>query len=285
MSEVEGLKSQICEIGRRVYQRGFAAANEGNLSVRIDDERVLCTPTLQCKGFMQPSDLCTVDMQGTQIEGNKKRTSEILLHLEIYRRRPDLRSIVHCHPPHATAFAIAREPIPMCVLPEAEVFLGEVPIAPYATPGSQNFAETIAPYIDRSRVIVLANHGTVSFDAELEKAYWWTEILDAYCRILILTRQLGGFQYLCNKDARELLEIKRRWQIDDPRIDAGLPESQLCRFPTFGDHWSEAGLRQAAFQPHSDQGRGGDADFVEKIAQRVAHLLQQTPRAEPSEDR
>ena len=127
---IENLKQQICEIGRRVYQKGFAAANEGNISARAGDDLVLCTPTLTCKGFMTPDDICMVDMKGQQVAGNKKATSEVLLHLNIYRQRPDVASVVHCHPPHATAFAVAREPVPMGVLPEPDIFLGEVPIAP-----------------------------------------------------------------------------------------------------------------------------------------------------------
>ena len=127
---IEKLKADICEIGRRVYSKNYVAANEGNLSVRLDDNTVLCTPTLCCKGFMTPEDICTVDMQGNQLAGERKRTSEVLLHLEIYKHRPDVKSIVHAHPPHATAFAVAREPIPHGVLPEPDIFLGEVPISP-----------------------------------------------------------------------------------------------------------------------------------------------------------
>ena len=134
---VHRIKQDICEIGRRIYNRGFAAANDGNISVRISDNEVLCTPTLHCKGFLKPEDIATVDMQGNQIAGRKKRSSEALLHLEIYRQRTEIKSVVHCHPPHATAFAIAREAIPQCVLPEVEVFLGDVPITKYETPGGQ----------------------------------------------------------------------------------------------------------------------------------------------------
>lgn len=275
MEDVEELKQQICEIGRRLYHKGFAAANEGNLSARIGDELVLCTPTLFCKGFMQPDDLCTVDLQGRQVAGRRKRTSEILLHLEIYRRRPELRAIVHCHPPHATAFAIAREPIPLCVLPEAEVFLGEVPLAPYATPGSQAFAETIVPFIERCKVIVLANHGTVSFDTGIERAYWWTEILDAYCRMLLLARQLGSFHYLDPQSARDLLDIKRAWQIDDPRNSENRSDCELCTFPSFREAWLAAGASQRAFPPYGQTQPADLEALVERIAARVAEKLHQ----------
>jgi hypothetical protein len=124
------IKEQICEIGRRVYAKGFAAANDGNITVRLNDRELLCTPTMVSKGFMKPEDICKVDYEGKQLAGTKKRTSEVLLHLVVYKHRPDVNAVVHCHPPHATAFAVAHEPIPKCTMPEFEVFLGEVPVIP-----------------------------------------------------------------------------------------------------------------------------------------------------------
>src|SRR5262249_46017031 len=137
---VHQIKLEICDIGRRIYNRGFAAGNDGNISYRLGPNEVLCTPTMVSKGFLKPEELCTCDMEGNQLTGRKKRTSEVLLHLAIMKERPDVKSVVHCHPPHATAFAVAREPIPQCVLPEVEVFLGDVPITRYETPGGQKFA-------------------------------------------------------------------------------------------------------------------------------------------------
>ena len=123
---------------------------------------------------MKPEDICKVDYEGKQLAGTRKRTSEVLLHLAVYKNRPDVNAVVHCHPPHATAFAVAHEPIPKCVLPEVEVFLGEVPIAKYETPGDQQFADTIVPYVKDCNTILLANHGTVTFGPDLEKAYFNT---------------------------------------------------------------------------------------------------------------
>ena len=138
-------KNRCARSAGGVYAKGFAAANDGNITVRLSEERVLCTPTMVSKGFMKPEDICMVDYDGKQLAGTRKRSSEMLLHLAVYKTRPDVNAVVHCHPPHATAFAVAREPIPKCVLPEVEVFLGEVPIAPYETPGDQKFADTIVP--------------------------------------------------------------------------------------------------------------------------------------------
>ena len=154
------LKEQMCDIGRRIWHKGFCAGNEGNHSYRIGADRVLCTPTGISKGFLKPDDICTVDMEGKQVSGKRKRTSEILLHLAIYKERPDVRAVIHSHPPHATAFAVAHEPITKYILPEVEVFLGDVPITKYETPGGKQFAETVLPFVKKTNVIILANHGT-----------------------------------------------------------------------------------------------------------------------------
>ena len=241
------LKELICEIGRRVYNRGFAAANDGNLSIRVGENEVLCSPTMICKGFMKPEDICAVDMQGNQIAGTRKRTSEILLHLEIMKHRPDVKAVVHCHPPHATAFAVAREPIPQCVLPEVEVFMGEIPLAPYETPGTQKFAETVVPFLTATNTIILTNHGTVSFDKDLESAYWKTEILDAYCRILLLAKQLGPINYFSEQQTRELLELKQKLGFDDPRFH--VEDCDLCGNSAFRQGYCERLPEQKAFNP------------------------------------
>jgi L-fuculose-phosphate aldolase len=233
------LKEQICEIGRRLYNKGFAAANDGNITIRLNDKEVLCTPTMVSKGFMKPEDICKVDYEGKQLAGTRKRTSEVLLHLAIYKKRPDVNAVVHCHPPHATAFAVAGEPIPKCVLPEVEVFLGEVPTALYETPGTQKFAETIVPHLAQSNTIILANHGTVTFGPNLENAYFNSEIIDAYCKILILARQLGRVNYFSQQQTKELLDLKKRLGYDDARFNRG-ENCDLCANNSFDRGYSEA---------------------------------------------
>lgn len=209
----------ICKIGKRLYARNFVSANEGNLSIRLTPDVVICTPTLICKGDLEPSDLCAVDLSGKLVRDPafdhskfaRKPTSEILLHLEIYRQRADITSVVHSHPPHATAFAITRQPIPTGVLPEPDLFLGTVPMTEYETPGSQKFADTIVPYVKQTNVIVLANHGTVSYANDLERAFWLTEILDSYCRTLILAKSLGDVVCLTEDQQRALRDLRSAW--------------------------------------------------------------------------
>lgn len=217
------LKRQMCDIGHRIWMRGYCGGNEGNHSIRISDNRVLCTPTNISKGFMEPDDLCVVDMEGNMTEPNprgRRRSSEILMHLAIYKHRPDVRAVVHSHPPHATAFALTNTPIPEGIHPEAEVFLGRIPQAAYATPSKPVLGESIVAKIGPdTNTVLMGNHGTVSFDKNLTEAYYKLEILDAYCRILLLTKQLGARPNVLNpSQMTELLEIKEKFGLHDDRL-------------------------------------------------------------------
>jgi L-fuculose-phosphate aldolase len=254
MLNIHKIKQEICEIGDRIYKKGFAAANDGNITYRVSEKEVVCTPTMVSKGFLKPDDLCIVDMEGKQLAGHRKRTSEVMLHLAIMKERPDVKSVVHCHPPHATAFGVAREPVPMCVLPEVEVFLGEVPTTKYAIPGGKEFAETILPFVKKSNVIILANHGTVSFGETVERAYWWTEVLDAYCRILMLAKGLGRVNYFTEPEAKGLLDLKGKWGMTDARNE--MKNCDICANDVFRDSWKETGVVQSAFSPPSFKGNG-----------------------------
>jgi L-fuculose-phosphate aldolase len=278
-------KLEICDIGRRIYNKGFAAGNDGNVSFRLSEKEVLCTPTLVSKGFMKPEDLCIVDMQGNQISGKRKRSSEILLHLTIMRERPDVKSVVHCHPPHATAFAVAREPIPQCILPEIEVFLGDIPITQYKTPGSQEFADTVLPFVQKTNVMILANHGTVSYGETVERAYWWTEILDAYCNILMMARGLGKINYFTEGETRELLALKKKWGFKDARLEEGMQDCDICANDVFRSSWNSTGVDRRAFNAppamavaskQSSAGVNGSTDqeaLVKLITDRVLAAL------------
>jgi L-fuculose-phosphate aldolase len=279
------LRELMCEIGRRVYAKGFAAANDGNISYRLGEDRVLCTPTRVSKGFMKPDDLCIVDMDGKQVAGTRKRSSEILLHLAVMKARADIRSCVHCHPPHATAFAVAHEPIPKCILPEFEVFLGEVAIARYETPGTQAFAETVLPYVKDTDTILLANHGTITYGSDLEDAYFKTEIIDAYCRILMLAKQLGTINYYSDAKAAELIKIKPNLGIPDPRLALGLENCDLCGNSLFREGYSDFVPEPKAFIPAKYQQQepkaapapsknGGDIDgLVQLITDQVMKAM------------
>ena len=216
------MKKQMAEIGHRIWQKGFCAGNEGNHSVRISEDRVLCTPTGISKGFLDADDMCIVDMEGNQVEPNpkgRKRTSEVLVHLAIYKKRPDVKAVIHSHPPHATAFAIAQIPLPEGIHPEAEVFLGKVRTAPYATPSKPELPDSILPLIGpETNTVLMANHGSVSFSFDLTDTYYKLEILDAYCRVLLLTKQLGSVKQLDKGQMTELLEVKKQFGLPDERL-------------------------------------------------------------------
>jgi len=220
------LKEQMCDVGRRIWLKGFCAGNEGNHSYRIGPDRFLCTPTGISKGNLKPDDLCVVDGQGKQISGKRKRTSEILMHLAIYNARPDVTCVIHSHPPHATAFAVAGVELPTCIHPEAEVFLGAVKTAKYVTPGDTRLGESILPYVKDANTIVLQNHGVVCFDTDLEQCYYKLEIVDAYARILILAKQVGSIRPLDSSEMKELLDLKARFGMNDPRHKS--PEGMTC---------------------------------------------------------
>ncbi|MBP7935062.1 MAG: class II aldolase/adducin family protein [Phycisphaerae bacterium] len=267
------LKQEICEVGRKIYTKGFAAANDGNISCRIDKNTVLCTPTMVSKGFLKPDDICTVQMDGKQIAGRKKRTSEVLLHLEIYKQAPEVNAVVHCHPPHATAFSVAGETIPSCILPEVEVFLGTIPTTAYETPGAQDFANTILPFVTKSKIAVLKNHGTVSWGETVDRAYWWTEILDAYCRILLLAKQIGRVERISEPKVEELLDLKERFGIGvDPRR---LQNADLCVNTDFGRGYGQASCCSKppdATMEAAASGPWSDAD-MEKIVQEITDRI------------
>ena len=180
--EIHALKLQICEVGRRLWSRAYVDGNGGNIAIRVGDGIALCTPTLVSKGFMKPEDMCLVDLEGNQLCGEKRRTGEILMHLQtVMKRQPRAVATVHCHPPHATAFAVAGVEPPTCMIPEIEVFIGKVPLAPYRTPGTPEMGALVADLVEHHNTILMANHGVVSWSHNnVEDAYFKMEIIEAY---------------------------------------------------------------------------------------------------------
>ena len=225
--ELNQLKNDICDIGRRLWERDYVDGNGGNISVRVAQNLVLCTPTMVSKGFLKPTDMCLVDLDGNQKAGVKKRTSEILMHLEMMKAQPKAISCVHAHPPHATAFAVARIQPPTCMIPEMEILVGEAPIADYSTPGSVEMGKSVAALVKQHNTILMANHGVVTWGTGLEDAYWKMEIVDAYCRTIVFATQLGTELKTISRDkVQDLLKIKKTLGIPDRRYE--LKECELC---------------------------------------------------------
>jgi L-fuculose-phosphate aldolase len=217
-SVVEGVKEQICDIGSRMWQRGYVDGNGGNLVVRVGKDLAVCTPTLVSKGFMKPKDLCLVDFSGTQLAGERGRTSEILMHLQIMARQPRAVATVHCHPPYATAFGLTGTELPTRLVSEFELFVSAA-IAPYRTPGTPELGRTIANLVDNHNTILMANHGAVAWSHnDVEDAYFKVEILETYCRTVLAAWQLNRpLSELSPLQVRELLKVKDSLGIPDRR--------------------------------------------------------------------
>jgi L-fuculose-phosphate aldolase len=221
------LKEQICAMGKRLWAREYVDGNGGNMAIRVGEDIAICTPTLVSKGSLKPEDMCLVDFEGNQLCGTKKRTSEILMHLQMMKRQPNAIATCHCHPPYATAFAIVGEAPPTCMLPEYEVFCS-VGVAPYRTPGSPEMGKLVAELVDKYNTILMANHGVVTWSHNnIEEAYWRMEIIEAYCRTIVVAGQLGKpINYFTGGQMKEILNIKKSLGYVDPRF--GMKECELC---------------------------------------------------------
>ncbi len=221
------LKMQIVDVGRRMWEREYVDGNGGNIAIRVGEDIAVCTPTLVSKGFMKPEDMALVDFEGNQLLGLKKRTSEILMHLQIMKRQPRAVATAHCHPPTSTGYAVAGIEPPTCMIPEFEVF-SSVAIAPYRTPGTPEMGKLVADLVDKHNTILMANHGVVSWSHNnVEDAYFKMEILEAYCKTVLIAAQLGKEpNTMTPAQLKDLLAIKQNLGIPDPRI--GLKECELC---------------------------------------------------------
>jgi L-fuculose-phosphate aldolase len=247
MNSAYALRREICEVGRRVYQRGYVAANDGNISARMQDDRILCTPTGVSKGFITEDMLAICDLEGNQIAGSMRISSEIRMHLEIYKLRPDIHSVVHAHPPTATGFAVAGIELTQCVLPEVIVSLGGVPLAAYGTPGGPDIVEPMKPLLKDYDAILMANHGAVTLGKTVMDAHFKMETVEHFAKIALVAQQLGSVKTLSDQHVNELIDLRERFGI------VGRPSCDRSELPLAGD------------------GDGGD--LVERITQEVLKQL------------
>ncbi len=215
---VHALKEEIVRTGKKLWDREYVDGNGGNISARISPRWIICTPTMLSKADLTPDDIALVDLESAQVCGERPRTSEILLHLEIYKVVPQARSVIHCHPPYATAHAIAGMIPQSNLLPEQEVFVGPVPLTPYETPGTIEFARTVLPVVKRHNTILLQNHGVVSWADTITHAEWLIEVIETYCKTIVIAGQLRPkLKEIPPEKISDLLAIKRRLGLPDAR--------------------------------------------------------------------
>jgi L-fuculose-phosphate aldolase len=217
--EADALRMEIIQVGRKLWERQYVDGNGGNISVRLGERFLLCTPTMMSKRDMEPADICLSDLDGNILAGGRLRTSELLLHLEIYKDTPRARAVVHCHPPHATAFAMTGSTPPVGLVSEYESSIGPVAVAPYETPGTRAFAETVRPFVQDHNTILLSNHGIVCWADTVSHAEWLVETFESYCKAFLIAQQIGKpLAFLPGNKIEEILAIKRRLGLPDARI-------------------------------------------------------------------
>jgi L-fuculose-phosphate aldolase len=218
-------REEIVRYGRMLHERCFVAAMDGNLSVRLRDNRILVTPTCLSKGSMRPADLVVVDMEGQRVSGRRNVTSEIDMHLLIYRMRPDVQAIVHAHPPTATGFAAAGIALTEPLVCEVVMGLGCIPLARYGTPGTSELAGTLEPYVPHYDAILMSNHGVVTYGDTLEHAYMKMETVEHFAQIALVTHMLGRQQPLKQVEIEKLLLARSKYF--GAKIAASMPMPRM----------------------------------------------------------
>ena len=231
------IKKQICEIGRRIYDHGMVASNDGNISVKLNDHEFLCTPTGVSKGFMTPEYICKIDETGKVLQAYEgfRPSSEIKMHLRVYKERPDVNAVVHAHPLYATSFAIAGIPLTEPIMPEAVISLGCVPIAEYGTPSTEEIPDAVSKYLQYYDAVLLANHGALSFSDSLLSAYHKMESLEFYAQLLYQSKMLGGPKQLSDEQVKTLYALRSKFGMKGkhpadlcPNAKSGKPSCHSC---------------------------------------------------------
>jgi L-fuculose-phosphate aldolase len=214
--DLERLKADIVEVGRRLYQRGFVASNDGNITIRFADDRLLTTPKNVSKGFMNPGMMVVVDLDGRKVAGTSDASSELKMHLEVYRQRADVRAVVHAHPALATGFAVAGIPLDRAVLAEVICTLGSIPIADYATPSTQELPTAVRQYIKAHDGLLLANHGALTVGSDVYAAYYKMETIEHFAKISLTARLLGGERLISQEEVLRLQSLRGLYGIASP---------------------------------------------------------------------
>ena len=222
MNSEEHARAAIVEVGRRLHAREYVASNDGNVSVRLDAGRLLTTPTGVSKGSMTPDMLVVTDFEGRKLAGGRNPSSELLMHLAVYRHRPEVNAVVHAHPPVATGFAVAGIELNRAVLAEVVTTLGSIPIADYGTPSTHELADAVGRYITTHDGLLLANHGALTVSGDLMSAYYKMETVEHFARISLVARLLGGERLLSREEVTRLQSLRGTYGIAAPAPFCGI---------------------------------------------------------------
>jgi L-fuculose-phosphate aldolase len=231
----EQIRADIVEAGRRLYARAYVASNDGNISARLDDSRLITTPKSVSKGFMTPDMMVVVDYEGRKVAGDRDASSELPMHLEVYRNRPDVNAVVHAHPPLATGFAVAGIPLTRAVLAEVVTTLGSIPIAAYGTPSTAELPEAVRKYIKAHDGMLLANHGAVTCGPSVMAAYFKMETIEHFAKISLVARLLGREHLISREEVERLQGLRGFYGIAAPAplctdpAEAGAADQVLCQ--------------------------------------------------------
>lgn len=268
------IRKSMCEIGQRVYQRNMVAANDGNFSVKIGPNEILCTPTGISKGFMSPGMICKIDMDGNvlQSDGEHKPSSEIKMHLHVYKNRPDVNSVIHAHPMYATAHAIAGIPLDKQIMPEATIFLGAVPIAKYGMPSTMEIPESLDPFFETNDAVLLANHGALTWGISLEKAYFKMESLEFYAELSYRAQMLGGARELPHHEVKRLVELRNTFKV--PGKFPCILEEGTCTRPEGTACTHEVNCKNRECSLKKQETIQANGDLVNKITKMVLEQIQ-----------
>lgn len=223
MQTAEQIKREICDIGSRIYQKGFVAANDGNISVKVGPNEFYCTPTGVSKGYMTPDMIIKVDGDGNKLEGALNPSSEIKMHLRVYKERPDVNAVVHAHPPMATAFAVCNKPLDKLILPEAVLSIGTVPVCAYGTPSSMEVPDSLMPYIQTNDAFLLQNHGALSVGNTLTRAFFVMDEVEFFAKITYYSAMIGGVVEFGGENIDKLMDLRARMAIPGKHPGCGRP--------------------------------------------------------------
>jgi L-fuculose-phosphate aldolase len=273
MSTESTLRTDIVEVGRRMYARGYTASNDGNISVRLGSDRLLMTPKSVCKGFMTPDMMCITDLEGRKLEGERDPSSEMLMHLEVYRQRADVQAVVHAHPPTATGFAVAGIPLDRAVLAEVVTTLGSIPIAEYATPSTSELPAAVRQYIKAHDGMLLANHGALTVGGDLYSAYYKMETIEHFAKISLVARLLGRENLISREEVLRLQELRGTYGIKAP--------APICADDTSAASIADCQIVQAPSSP----GARLVADVIHPVAPATEASLRPTAAADEAEIR